>query len=155
MEILNNIENKINDNKIVVKKNFASEEMRNNLKKTLLEKYGVENASQSKELQEKRAESMKIMFEKKGVVMKRYNFEFLEDYCKKNNIILLNDYSTTKLNKDCKIKSKCLKCEDGICEKSFHNFIINPYCPKCTSKKRLETLEENNSKKYGVKMFFN
>ena len=149
MELFNN-----DENKIVVKKNFASEEMRNNLKKTLLEKYGVENASQSKELQDKRLESMKIMFEKKGIVMKRYNYDFLEDFCKKNNIILLNDYSTTKLNKDYKIKSKCLKCKDGICEKPFSNFTENSYCPKCTAKKRLETLEENNIKKYGVKNVF-
>lgn len=146
MEILNN-----DENKMVIKKNFASEEMRNNLKKTLLEKYGVENASHSKELQDKRTESMKIMFEKKGVIMKRYDYNFLEDFCKKNNVILLDDYSTIRLNKNYKIKSKRLNCEDGICEKYFGSFIENPYCPKCTEKKRLETQEKNNLEKYGVK----
>lgn len=125
--------------------------MRNNLKKTLLEKYGVENASQSKELQDKRAESMKKMFEKKGVQMKRYNYEFLIDFCEKNKITLLEDYLLEKLNKDYKIKSKCLNCDDGICHKSFYNFINHPFCPKCTEQKRLKTMEENNLKKYGVR----
>lgn len=111
MEILNN--NK-EENKINVKKNFSSVEMRNNLKKTLLEKYGVENAYQSKELQDKRAESMKKMFEKKGVQMKRYNYEFLIDFCEKNKVTLMGDYLLEKLNGDYKIKSKCLNCDDDI-----------------------------------------
>jgi hypothetical protein len=161
--MINNIElleNPTSDKIIKINKNnqsiqsknlFSSEDGRKQFKKIILEKYGVENPSQSKEIQEKRAESMRIMFEKKGVVMKRYKYDNLLDFCKKNNIVLLNDFSVIKLNKNTRIKSKCLNCTDGICEKSFCYFIVLPLCPNCTAEKRLKTLEENNMKKYGVK----
>ena len=33
----------------------------------------------------------------------RYNFEFLDEYCKKNNVILFDEYCNKKINKDTKI----------------------------------------------------
>lgn len=145
----NNELDKLNEEeeKKVSKTLFLTEKFKN----IILEKYGVENPSQSKELQVKRTESMRTMFEKKGIVMKRYDYDYLLDFSKKNDIILLNDYSNAQLNKDSKIKSKCLDCEDGTCEKSFYYFINKPYCLGCTAKRRLKILEENNIKKYGVR----
>ena len=33
----------------------------------------------------------------------RYNFELLDEYCKKNNVILLDEYCNKKMNRDTKI----------------------------------------------------
>lgn len=63
------------------------------------------------------------MSEKKGVQMKIYNYKFLIDFCKKNKVTLMDDYSLGKLNKYYKIKSKFLNCDDGICDKSFYNLL--------------------------------
>ncbi len=132
------------------KHNFASEEFRENFSKIIKEKYGVDNPSQSKELQDKRAESMKKMFEAKGVQMKRYTNETLIELCKEKNITLLQDYSKIKVNKDTKIEAKCLDCVNGFVSKRFENFTKHPYCLKCNEKRRQKLMKENNIKKYGV-----
>lgn len=129
---------------------FASEEFRQNFNNIIKEKYGVDNPSQSKELQEKRAESMRKMFEAKGVIMKRYNYEYLIEFSKDKNIKLLNDYSNSVINKEVKIEAKCLDCTDGIICKRFVAFTRQPYCPSCTEKRRQQLMKENNIKKYGV-----
>jgi hypothetical protein len=122
----------------------------NNFKNIILEKYGVENPSQSKELQEKRTESMKKMFELKGITMKRYNYEYLMEFCKEKNIILLKEYLQERINKDYKIEAKCINCNDGIILKPFKNFINFPYCIKCNEIRRQEVMKANNLIKYGV-----
>jgi hypothetical protein len=131
-------------------KGFASEIFKQNFSKIIKEKYGVDNPSQSKELQDKRAESMKSMFEKKGIQMNRYTYETLVELCKEKNITLLQDYSKIKVNKETKIEAKCLDCTDGIVYKGFSNFCKYPYCIKCNEKRRQKLMKENNIKKYGV-----
>ncbi len=126
----------------------------NNFKNIILEKYGVENPSQSKELQAKRTESMRKMYESKGIKMKKYNYEYLTEFCEENKIKLSKDYSQEKLNKDYVIDAKCNSCDEGVINKKMYYFLFIPLCTKCTAKKRLITLEENNLKKYGVKNVF-
>jgi len=150
----------LNDNKKLKKYNtdvksiFQLKEVRDKAKKTILEKYGVENASQSNICKDKRAISMEKMFAEKGIKMKRYNYESLITFCKDNKIILLKDYKNEIINSNYTIESKCTICNNGICKKTVRNFFENPYCPNCTANKRLKTLEENNLAKYGVKNVF-
>jgi hypothetical protein len=46
------------------------------------------------------------MSEIKSVV--RYDYNYLQQYCKENSIELLKDYSTEKVNRDTIIEAKCL-----------------------------------------------
>jgi hypothetical protein len=90
------------------------------------------------------------MFESKGITMKRYNYEYLMEFCKEKNITLLKDYLQEKINKNYKIEAKCNNCDDGIVSKCFENFINFPYCIKCNEIKRQEVMKANNLIKYGV-----
>lgn len=50
----------------------------------------------------------------------RYNYNCLLQFCKENNIILLDDYSKINVIRDTEIKAKCFTNDcDGIVEKSF------------------------------------
>ena len=40
---------------------------------------------------------------------KKYNFERLDNYCKENNVILLEDYRDIFLTREVIIKSKCIR----------------------------------------------
>jgi len=64
------------------------------------------------------------MSETKSVV--RYDYNYLQKYCKENGIELLKDYSTEKVNRDTIIEAKCLieNCNDS-CNKDFRNFVKN------------------------------
>jgi hypothetical protein len=56
----------------------------------------------------------------------RYDYNYLQQYCKENGIELLKDYSTEKVNRDTIIEAKCLieNCNDS-CNKDFRNFVKN------------------------------
>jgi len=73
-----------------------------------------------------------------------YNLSFLLNYCKTNNIELLEDYSTINVNKDTLIKAKCLtdNCNENV-EKTLIMIIGNCgcYCKKCTEQIRLQKLK--------------
>lgn len=63
----------------------------------------------------------------------RYDYDFLQDFCKENGIELLKDYSLKKVNRRLHIEAKCLnkKCEKK-CNKDFRNFVKNGcYCISC------------------------
>jgi hypothetical protein len=85
----------------------------------------------------------------------KYNYDFLIKYCNDNNVKLLKDYSNEHVNINFKI---CAECSNKNClnkfEKSVEVLLRNTLCEKCTAKKRLETLEKNNMKKYGAKNVF-
>ena len=63
----------------------------------------------------------------------RYDYEFLQQFCKENGIELTKDYSLEKVNRDTIIEAKCLTegCEE-ICSKDFRNLVKNGcYCVSC------------------------
>jgi hypothetical protein len=84
----------------------------------------------------------------------RYDFELLNNYCDKNNIILKKNYSKEKINRDTIIEAKCLKCDD-ICSKEFRQFIkIGCFCKKHTKENTKEKFKATNIEKYGCEYPF-
>ena len=82
----------------------------------------------------------------------RYDYNFLQQFCKENGIILTKDYSLEKVNRETIIEAKCLteRCED-ICSKGFRQFIkVGCYCKKHTEENRQNKIKETNLEKYGV-----
>jgi len=79
----------------------------------------------------------------------RYDYEFLQDFCKENGVILKKDYSNKKINRETVIEAKCLKCDD-ICSKTFRLFIsIGCLCKIHTAENRIEKFKESCITKYG------
>ena len=62
-----------------------------------------------------------------------YNINLLNDMCKVNNIILINNYDNMKITRDTRIIGKCNYCLDNIFDKSFHDLYNykNFGCKKC------------------------
>lgn len=85
----------------------------------------------------------------------KYNYNFLENYCNSNNIVLLKDYSKEHINICFTIDGIC---SNNNCNNTFSKTIKillnNTLCSKCGAIKRLKKLEENNMQKYGVKNVF-
>ena len=87
----------------------------------------------------------------------RYNYEFLQDFCKENNIALLHDYSNITIIRDSIIEGNC---SFNGCDKKFQKrfrSIINEggcYCIFHTKENIKEKREETIIKKYGVKNAF-
>jgi hypothetical protein len=77
-----------------------------------------------------------------------YDYNYLLNFSKENNINLLEDYSNIKILKRSIIKSNCINCNEE-CSKSFETMIKYKffYCIVCSKKIK----EENNLKKFGVK----
>jgi hypothetical protein len=72
-----------------------------------------------------------------------YNKDTLDEYCKKNNIIITNN-TGNKINRDTKIDGKCITslCINNF-NKTFRQLIsTNGYCENCTK----------NNKKYKLKL---
>jgi hypothetical protein len=82
-----------------------------------------------------------------------YNFEYLAQFCKENNIYLLKNYSKEKVTRDTIIEAKC-KCDDcnEKCIKNFRAIVKSgSYCKKCAKIIRKIRVEKTNLKKRGVK----
>ncbi len=83
----------------------------------------------------------------------RLNNNFLNNYCKNNNIILLEDYSNIDLNRESIIKSKCLteNCNENV-EKRFGNIIETSgfYCNNCSNINKQDKRKITCLEKYGV-----
>ncbi len=83
----------------------------------------------------------------------RFNNNFLNNYCKNNNIILLEDYSNIDVNRESIIKAKCLteNCNENV-EKLFRNIIETSgfYCNNCSNVKKQDKRKITNLEKYGV-----
>jgi hypothetical protein len=107
-------------------------------KQTMLEKYGVTNPSLS-------TKTKKV----------KYNYDWLSNHCKNNNVKLLYDYSECDMNGKSNVEGICCneKCNNQFI-KCLRLLETNGQCKECTAVQRLKTLEENNIKKYGVKNVF-
>lgn len=78
----------------------------------------------------------------------------LESYVKKNNIILLKDYTNIKICRDTKIEGKCLidNCVNTF-NKNYRYLVEEGggYCDDCVQINKVTKFEETNIKKIGVK----
>ena len=81
----------------------------------------------------------------------KYDFHALQEYCKENNVKLVKDYSSEKVNSQCKIEGKCKDCNDNFV-RTFYR-IVNGYgtfCNKCSNIYGLEKKKKTNMEKFGV-----
>lgn len=76
--------------------------------------------------------------------MNKYNNEILFKYCIDNNIILIKDYSITKINRNCYIEGKCKTTEcDKLFNKSFRQLVkTEAYCNVCSYKNGINKIKE-------------
>lgn len=70
------------------------------------------------------------------MIKQQYNYEYLQQFCKDNNIELEIDYCKDKITRDSIIRGKCKS--EGCCEvfeKNFRNITIGggSYCKNCVS----------------------
>ena len=81
-----------------------------------------------------------------------YNLELLMKLCSDNTITLLKDYSGELVNRDIRIKGKCLTHDCvNIFDKTFRNlYKINGYCKECTKNIRKEKVKATCLKNHGV-----
>jgi hypothetical protein len=82
----------------------------------------------------------------------KYDINMLMDFCDKNNILLLDDYSNKFINRDSQIEGICKNefCEN-IFYKTFRQLLkINGYCEDCSKENGKAKIIETNIKKYGV-----
>jgi len=83
----------------------------------------------------------------------RYNYVFLQEFCKEHNIILLKDYSNEKINRDSIVESKCNSDNCNECfKRDFRSLVKNCsyYCKDCYNKIKNNKRENTNLDKYGV-----
>jgi hypothetical protein len=79
----------------------------------------------------------------------RYDNELLQNYFLENNITSTTDYSKLNLNRDYRIKEKCIECDD-LCDRDFRSFInIGCYCKKHTTQIKITKAKASNIIKYG------
>jgi len=87
------------------------------------------------------------------MIKQQYNYEYLQQFCKDNNIELEIDYSKDKITRDSIIRGKC-KSEgcSGVFEKNFRCLtkIQNFGCNICAKEIRKERVIKTCEQKYGV-----
>ena len=83
---------------------------------------------------------------------KKYDFELLQKYCSENNVVLLEDYTDTKLTQKTRIIGICSTKDCGEkFDKSFENlFIRNGYCKDCTIINKIIKQKQTFLNNYGV-----
>ena len=80
----------------------------------------------------------------------RYNNELLQKYFLENNINSTTDYSDINLNREYRIKEKCIECND-LCDKTFRKIIdTGCYCKKHMTQIRIRKAKATNLERYGV-----
>ena len=81
----------------------------------------------------------------------KYDYQLLSEFCKEHNVILCEDYQTSKLNSFTTLKGKCInnKCNNEF-KKEFRSFINNPYCNDCSKINAKQKLKTTWLNKYGV-----
>ena len=106
---------------------------KNRRKQTCLNKYGVENHTQT----EKYKNSCKSV---------KFTYNLLEDFCKLNNIKLNNDYSNSKLTSHFYIEGKCQNANcTNIFNKKFYKLTrTNGLCNPCIVDKAKEVRKNTN-----------
>jgi len=82
----------------------------------------------------------------------KYDFERLDNYCKENNVILLEDYSESELKIDFYIKSKCCyeNCINDVNKKFKELEKAGSFCKTCIKLKATEKRKQTCLEKYGV-----
>jgi hypothetical protein len=86
------------------------------------------------------------------MIKQKYNYEYLQQFCKDNNIELVDDYSKDKITRDSIIQGKC-KSDGciGVFEKNFRLLIlINGYCNNCSIDIGKEKKKKTCLNKFGV-----
>lgn len=88
--------------------------------------------------------------------MFRYDREFLERFCKDNditNITYENIDESVKVTRETHVKGDCKgeNCHEKF-DKTFRRMVENggPYCKKCSTKNKLYKSKQTNLEKYGV-----
>jgi hypothetical protein len=83
----------------------------------------------------------------------KYTTALLNNFCKENNLNILENYENTKINCNIKLTSKCINenCNEYF-NKKFHILYKTKVftCKKCTSENRLKNYKETIMNKYGV-----
>jgi hypothetical protein len=81
----------------------------------------------------------------------KYDFALLDQYCNENNVVLFEDYSSVKINRDTIINGKCSyeNCNSYF-HKNFRDFInAGGYCTICIQIVRNHKRRQNNLCKFG------
>lgn len=86
----------------------------------------------------------------------RYDYDFLIDFCDKNNLKLIVDYKNERVNRDTKIKAQCINCDNVMVEKAFRELVKrkNFGCIDCSKIIAKERLISTNIKTYGCESIF-
>lgn len=81
----------------------------------------------------------------------KYDFARLEQYCKENNIVLLEDYSGCDLTKTSIIKGKCMhsNCDESFEKKLQHLTKTGAYCKNCIKIISVNRAKATFLEKYG------
>ena len=83
----------------------------------------------------------------------KYNIVLLNNFCKENNLNILENFENTKVNCNVKLTSKCINkdCNDFF-NKKFHILYKTKIftCKNCTIKQRVKNYKESVMNKYGV-----
>jgi len=83
-----------------------------------------------------------------------YNNDFLQNYCKENNILLINAYNN--INRDTRIEGNCLieECKYNF-NKVFRQLVkTGGYCNLCSKINHQNKIKEVVLNKYGVENVF-
>ena len=81
----------------------------------------------------------------------KYDFELLNKYCNENGVILMDDYTNEKINRDIIIKGSCVyeKCKNKF-EKKFRELLnTGGYCKYCIKIMANERRKQFCLEKYG------
>jgi hypothetical protein len=83
----------------------------------------------------------------------KYNIELLNNFCKENNLNVLENFENIKVNCNVKLTSKCVNenCNEFF-NKKFHILYKTKVftCKNCTTKQRVQNYKETVMNKYGV-----
>lgn len=116
---------------------------KNRRKQTCLNKYGVENHTQTENY-------------KNSCKSVKFTYNLLEDFCKLNNIKLNNDYTNSKLTAHFYIEGKCQNANcTNIFNKKFYKLTrTNGLCNPCIFEKAKEVRKNTNLNIIGTENFF-
>ena len=95
----------------------------------------------------------KVASNKISTFKKTFTIDVLNDYCKQNNITLVEHYEPITINRDIIIKGLCLteNCQ-SIFQKPLRQLIkLGGYCTTCAKNKGKEKIIDTCVNKYGVK----
>jgi hypothetical protein len=83
----------------------------------------------------------------------KYDMNYLQTFCKENNVELLENY--IRVNRETKIKGKCISsnCNETFC-KTFRTVVLyNAYCSECCKNIGKEKAKKTFLEKYGCEYY--